>query len=69
MEYQNEKVKRIITDMVDLVVKNGEPNFSINVSGDKSTIESEQGEIVSERANIKTISLFINLEDVEDDRH
>lgn len=54
--------------MAELAVKNSEPNFSISVSGDKSTIESEQGQIISHRANIKSVSLFIHLEDVEDDR-
>lgn len=53
--------------MVEVAIKNNEPNFSIRVSGDKSTIESEQGHIISQRANIKKVSLFINLEDVEDD--
>ncbi len=67
MEYLSDKIKRIVTDMVDAAIKNGEPNFSISVSGDKSTIESEHGQIVSQRANIKSVSLFINLEDVEDE--
>ena len=67
MEYQDDKVKRIVADMTELAIKNGEPNFAIKVSGDKSTIESEQGHIVSQRANVKSVSLFINLEDVEDD--
>ena len=42
-------------------------NMEIKV-GDKSTIESEQGQIISHRANIKSVSLFIHLEGVEDDR-
>lgn len=67
MEYQDDKIKRVMADMTELAIKNGEPNFSISVSGDKSTIESEQGHIVNQRANIKSVSLFINLEDVEDD--
>lgn len=67
MEYKDDKIKRIVADMVEVAVKNGEPNFSINVNGDKSMMQSEQGHIVSERANIKHISLFINLEDAEDD--
>ncbi len=67
MEYQDDKIKRIVADMTEVAVKNGGPNFSISVSGDKSTIESEQGDIISQRANFKRVSLFINLEDVEDD--
>lgn len=67
MEYKNDKIKQIVADMADVAIKNGEPNFSISVSGDKSTIESEQGQIISQRANFKRVSLFINLEDVEDD--
>lgn len=68
MEYQNDKIKRIVADMAELAIKNSEPNFSISVSGDKSTIESEQGQIISHRANIKSVSLFIHLEGVEDGR-
>lgn len=67
MEYQDDKIKQIVTDMVDVAIKNGEPIFSISVSGDKRTMRTEQGQIVSQRANIKSVSLFINLEDVEDD--
>lgn len=67
MEYQDDKIKQMVDDMAWVAIKNGEPNFTISVSGDKSTIESEQGHIVSQRANIKRVSLFINLEDVEDD--
>lgn len=67
MEYQDDKIKRIVAEMVDVAIKNNEPNFTIGVSGDKTTIESEQGHIVSQHANIKSVSLFINLEDAEDD--
>lgn len=67
MEYQDDKVKHIIHELTCLMINNGEPNFSISVSGDKSTIESEQGQIISEQANIKRISLFVNLEDCEDE--
>lgn len=67
MEYSSEKVKRIITDMVDLAVKNGEPNFRINAWGDKSTIQSQQGHIVSQQCTIRQISLFIDLEGLTTD--
>lgn len=67
MEYPSEKVKRIITDIVDLAVKNGEPNFRINAWGDKSTIQSEQGHIVAQQCTIRQISLFIDLEDLTAD--
>lgn len=67
MEYQDDKIKRIVADMIEVAVSHGEPNFSISVSGSKSTIEGEQGQIVSQRASIKSVSLFINLENVEDD--
>lgn len=63
----NDKAKYIIHELTCLMINNGEPNFSISVSGDKSTIESEQGQIISDQANIKRISLFVNLEDCEDD--
>lgn len=49
MEYQDDKIKRIVADMVDVAIKNNEQNFTISVSGGKSTIESEQGHIVSQR--------------------
>lgn len=67
METRNDKVKRIVADMVDLALRNGEPRFSVSVSGDRSTIESEQGDIVAQRANIKSVRLYINLENCEDD--
>ncbi len=67
MEYLSDKIKRIVADMVDVAVSHGEPNFSISVSGDKRTARTEQGQILTQRANIKSVSLFINLEDVEDD--
>lgn len=67
MEYQDDKIKQMVDDMAWVAIKNGEPNFTISVSGDKSAIESEQGHILSQRANIKRVSLFINLEDAEDD--
>lgn len=67
MEYQNVKIKQIVSDMVEVALSNGEPNFTISVSGDKRMFESEQGHIVSQPANIKKVSLFVNLEDVEDD--
>lgn len=67
METRNEKAKRIVAEMMDLAIMNGEPNFSISVSGDKSTIESEQGEAIAQRAEIKAIHLYVNLEDCEDD--
>lgn len=66
METRNDKAKRIVAEMMDLAIMNGEPNFSISVSGDKSTIESEQGNIVAQRANIKSIYLYVNLGDCED---
>lgn len=67
MENANDKAKHIIHELTCLMINNGESNFSISVSGDKSTIESEQGQIIAERANIKRISLFVNLEDCEDE--
>lgn len=67
MENVNDKAKHIIHELTCLMINNGEPNFSISVSGDKSMIESEQGQIISEQANIKRISLFVNLEDCEDE--
>lgn len=67
MDTTNDNAARLIAALTTMVVNAGEPNFSIHVSGDKSTIESEQGQIISERANIKRISLHVNLEDCEDD--
>lgn len=67
MDYLNEKASIIVAELADMMIKKGEPNFTISVSGDKSTVESEQGQIISGRANIKRISLFANLEDCEDD--
>lgn len=67
MDTTNDKAKHIIHELTCLMINNGEPNFSISVSGDKSTVESEQGQIISERAYIKQISLFVNLEDCEDE--
>lgn len=67
MEYQDDKVKRIVTDMIEVAIKNGEPDFTISVSGNKRTVRNEQGNIVSQQANINKVSLFINLEDFEDD--
>lgn len=67
METRNEKAKRIVAEMMDLAIKNGNTNFRILVWGDKSTIESEQGHIISERAEINCVQLHIDLWDSEDE--
>ncbi len=62
MDTTNDKAARLIAALATIVVNAGEPNFSISVSGDKSTIQSDQGQIVSERATIKSIHLCVNFE-------
>ena len=64
----NDKAARLIAALATMAVNAGEPNFSISVSGDKCTIESEQGEVMAQQATIKSIHLYIDLGDCEHDR-
>lgn len=62
MESKLEEIKRIATDMIEVAVRNGEPNFSVDVRGTTSTIMSEQDETLCKQAWINSISLKIHLD-------